>query len=106
MEPLAVPPDVRQLLQHTKHEVGFVGLWAWAFSRSQLVVWQPEAAAATVYAHRLPYASSSVRHHVCVLPDALTPGACMAVVWSTCVPPASPTWRLPLSANCNSVCVV
>ena len=64
-----MPQDVRALFSQHKHEAGLAGQYAWAFSRSQLVVWQPGGGAAP-WAHRLPYASSAARHHVAVLPPA------------------------------------
>lgn len=71
LQTMSVPPDVKQLLSHHHAEAGFSSSsgYAWAFSRSQLAVWEPDNPAAQPFSHRLPYASSSVRHYVCIIRD-------------------------------------
>jgi len=71
LQTLTVPPGIRQLLAHRHAEAGFCKVYAWAFQRSTLAVWDPVSPAQS-FSHRLPYASTSGQHYVCVMPGGST----------------------------------
>lgn len=96
---LEVPEEARQLLGHRHAEAGFSGGWAWAFSRSTLCLWRPEASEPQQHSHRLPYASTGAAHLVAALPAGPAGGPSGAVLvsedgnsvlWTDFADPAGP----------------